>query len=107
MASTAAAIDQAANPKSVDESIWWDSFVTLLNDLENAPLSTDLPLSLVEKLKSNHAWFLDTVSLFKPPNQASRFALDSNQVNVGSHRLIVRPELKDVALQVSSCLVGL
>ncbi|XP_010261283.1 PREDICTED: uncharacterized protein LOC104600140 [Nelumbo nucifera] len=104
MASAAAAIDLAATPKSVDESLWWDSFVLLLNDLENAPLSLELPLSLVKKLKNNHSWFLDTVSLFKPPNQTSRAALDSHKVDVGSHRLIIQPQLKDVALHVSSCL---
>ncbi|XP_042495006.1 uncharacterized protein LOC122074223 [Macadamia integrifolia] len=104
MASTAAAIDQAANPKSVDECLWWDSFSLLLTDLENIPLSAEVPASLVKKLKNNHAWFLGSVSLFKPPNQTSRTALDSAQINVGSHRLIVQPELKDVALQASSCL---
>ncbi|MCL7051372.1 hypothetical protein MKW94_008768, partial [Papaver nudicaule] len=59
----------------------------------------------VKKLKNNHVWFLDTVSLFKPPNQNSKAALDCNQINVGSNnKLIVKPELKDVALQVSHCL---
>ncbi|XP_043708822.1 uncharacterized protein LOC122658035 isoform X2 [Telopea speciosissima] len=104
MASTAAAIDQAANPKSVDESLWWDSFSLLLTDLENAPLSAEVPASLVKKLKNNHAWFLGSVSLFKPPNQTSRAALDSAQINVGSHRFIMQPELKDVALHASSYL---
>ncbi|KAJ4965226.1 hypothetical protein NE237_017075 [Protea cynaroides] len=104
MASTAAAIDQAANPKSVDASLWWDSFVLLLNDLENAPLSAEVPASLVKMIKNNHAWLLGSVSLFKTPNQTSRAALDSPQINVGSHRLIVQPELKDVALHASSCL---
>ncbi|OVA06310.1 hypothetical protein BVC80_8889g25 [Macleaya cordata] len=106
MASAAAAIDQAANPKSVDESLWWDSFVNLIDDLENASdiSTTDIPSSLVKKLNSNHAWFLDTVSLFKPQSQKSKAALDSQQVNVGPHRLIVQPELKDIALQLSHCL---
>ncbi|KAI3989451.1 hypothetical protein MKX01_022726 [Papaver californicum] len=106
MASTAAAIDQAANPKSVAESLWWDSFVNLIDELENASdlSTTEIPSSLVKKLKSNHVWFLDTVSLFKPPNQKSKAALDCDQINVGSNKLVVRPELKDVALQVSHCL---
>lgn len=134
MASAAAAIDQAANPKSVDESLWWDSFAVLLNDFENAPLSTAIPHSLVKslrpscfyffilgsrrsvtpsllaqvkKLKNNHARFLETVYFFKPPNQTSRAALDSPQISVGLHRLIVQPELKDIALHVSNCLVSL
>ncbi|KAF5204491.1 nucleoporin [Thalictrum thalictroides] len=107
MATTAAAIDQAANPKSVDESLWWDSFVDLLNELENVCSSSSLsstiviPSSLVKKLKNNHSWFLGTVSLFKPPNHNSKAALDSNQLNVGSHTLISQPELKDLALQLS------
>ncbi|XP_026395785.1 uncharacterized protein LOC113290379 isoform X2 [Papaver somniferum] len=104
MCAKTAAIDQAANPKSVDESLWWDSFANLIDELENASDLSEIPSSLVKKLKSNHVWFLDTVSLFKPPNQKSKTALDCNQINVGSNKLIVRPELKDVALQVSHCL---
>ncbi|XP_058213125.1 uncharacterized protein LOC131325082 isoform X1 [Rhododendron vialii] len=90
--------------KSVDASLWWDSFSLLLTELENASPSSDLPPHLVKKLKDNHAWFLDTVSCFKPPNEKSREALNSRQVNAGSHKLTVEPELKDVALKISSIL---
>lgn len=57
-------------------------------------------------MKDNHTWFLDTVSRFKPPNEKSREALNSRQVNMGSHKLTVQPELKDVALKISSILVS-
>lgn len=33
--------------KTVDASLWWDSFTVLLNKLENVSLSSDLPPSLV------------------------------------------------------------
>lgn len=36
-----------ANIKSVDSSLWWDPFSLLLTELENAPLSSDLPPNLV------------------------------------------------------------
>ncbi|KAJ0974275.1 hypothetical protein J5N97_016240 [Dioscorea zingiberensis] len=104
MASAAAAIDQAAPPKPVEESLWWDSFVTLFEELDAAPLSSDLPNRLVEKLKNNHAWFLSSVSGFRPPSQVSKAALDSPQISIGSHRLSVKPELKEVALRVGACL---
>lgn len=61
----------------------------------------------MKKFKDNHQWFLGTVSLFMPPSKKSREALDSHQVNVGSHQLIVKPELKDAALKISSALVRL
>ncbi|XP_068639968.1 uncharacterized protein [Aristolochia californica] len=93
-----------ATTKTVDKSLWWDSFIVLFNELENAPLSSALPLPLVNKLKSNHAWFLDSLSMFKPPNQASKLALEAEKVSIGSNGLVVRSELKDAALEVSSLL---
>lgn len=93
-----------ASPKSVDASLWWDPFSVLLTELENASLSSDLPPNLVKKLKDNHAWFVDTLSHFKPPNENSREALNSQQVKVGSHQLDIKPELKDKALKISSYL---
>lgn len=104
MASAAAAIDQAASSKTLDESLWWDSFVALFEELDAAPLSSDLPDHLLKKVKSNHAWFLDSVTRFKAPNQASKLAFDSSKLSIGSHRLVVKPELKQAALRVSSCL---
>lgn len=59
----------------------------------------------MKKLDDNHAWFLDSVSLFKKPNEKSRVALDSPQVKVGSHTLSIQPELKVKALKFSSYLV--
>ncbi|XP_062019836.1 uncharacterized protein LOC133736387 isoform X1 [Rosa rugosa] len=88
----------------VDASLWWDPFSLLLTDLENAPLSDDLPPNLVKKLKANHAWFVDTVFLFKPPSEKSKAALDSQLVKIGSHQLDIKPELKDKALTISSYL---
>lgn len=55
-------------------------------------------------MKSNRSWFLDSVARFKPPSPASRLALDSPQISVGSRQLLVKPELKEAALRVSSCL---
>lgn len=57
------------------------------------------------KLKDNRAWFLDTVSQFKPPAQQSREALDSPRVKIGPHELSIQPKLKDTALRISSILV--
>ncbi|KAF3434642.1 hypothetical protein FNV43_RR21727 [Rhamnella rubrinervis] len=93
-----------ANSKSVDPSLWWDPFSLLLTELENAPLSSDLPPNLVKKLKGNHSWFVNTLSFFKPPNEKSREALNSQQVKIGSHLLNIQPELKDQALEISSYL---
>jgi nuclear pore complex protein Nup188 len=56
-------------------------------------------------LKDNHAWFVDTVSRFKPPNEKSREALNSQKVEIGSHELTVQSELKEKALHISSYLV--
>ncbi|KAJ7978575.1 Nucleoporin like [Quillaja saponaria] len=93
-----------ADTRSVDASLWWDSFTLLLTELENAPLSSDLPQNLEKKLNDNRAWFVDTVSLFKPANEKSRGALNSQKLQIGSHQLTVQPELKDKALQISSYL---
>ncbi|CAJ1933885.1 unnamed protein product [Sphenostylis stenocarpa] len=91
---------------SVDASLWWDSFAVLLTELENSSLSSDLPPNLVKKLKDNHAWFVDTLSRFKPPNQSSKEALNSKTLKIGSHQLTVQPHLRDKALQISSNLAG-
>lgn len=85
----------------VDSSLWWDPFASILSDLENVSLSSDLHPNLVKKLKENHAWFVDTMSLFKPPNQKSKEALNSQKVKIGSHELNIQPELKEKALQIS------
>lgn len=48
MATAQNADDRALNiVKTVDASLWWDSFTVLLNGLENVSLSSDLPPSLV------------------------------------------------------------
>ncbi|XP_052734506.1 uncharacterized protein LOC108340198 isoform X2 [Vigna angularis] len=94
-----------ADISSVDASLWWDSFTVLLTELENSSLSSDLPPNLAKKLKDNHAWFLDTLSRFKPPNQSSKEALNSKTLKIGSHQLSVQPHLKDKALQISSILL--
>lgn len=61
----------------------------------------------VKKLDDNRAWFLDTVSLFKKPNEKSRAALDSQGIKIGAHTLSIQSELKDKALKLSSYLVCL
>ncbi|KAL9296251.1 hypothetical protein ACSQ67_022147 [Phaseolus vulgaris] len=94
-----------ADISSVDASLWWDSFTVLLAELENSSMSSDLPPNLAKKLKDNHAWFVDTLSRFKPPNQSSKQALNSKTLKIGSHQLTVQPHLKDKALQISSILL--
>ncbi|KAL8137142.1 hypothetical protein V2J09_003143 [Rumex salicifolius] len=96
------ALDQSPNPKPVDASLWFDSFPLLLNELEDVPLSSDIPASLADKLKENHGWFLDTLTRFKPPSQASREALNSPQITVGSQTLSVNSEFRGLALNLSS-----
>ncbi|CAL1353161.1 unnamed protein product [Linum trigynum] len=92
-----------SNQKSVDSSLWWDSFSSLLGELENASLSSDLPPQLAAKLKQNHGWFVETVSRFKPPNASSKEALNADKLKIGSHELSIKPQLKDKALRISSC----
>uniref|UniRef100_A0A1D1YTL0 Nucleoporin NUP188 n=1 Tax=Anthurium amnicola TaxID=1678845 RepID=A0A1D1YTL0_9ARAE len=104
MASATDGVEQAAQAKPVDESLWWDSFVLILEQLENASSSPDISSSLVKKLKSNHAWFLDSLSRFKPPNATSRLALDSPEISFGQKSLRVKLELREIALLVSSSL---
>ncbi|XP_074569458.1 uncharacterized protein LOC141826101 [Curcuma longa] len=91
----------AASPKHVDESLWWDSFVGLFGELDKVPPSKDPPDHLVENLKRHRAWFLNSIAYFKPPDQTSRLALDSPELAVGSHRLLVKSELRKDALRVS------
>ncbi|CAH8273756.1 unnamed protein product [Arabidopsis lyrata] len=93
-----------ANPKSVDSSLWWDPFDSLLTDLENASLSDDLPQPIAKKLEENHAWFLGTLSMFKPPSEKSKEALNSDVVKIKEHQLVIKPQLKDKALRISSHL---
>ncbi|XP_030450648.2 uncharacterized protein LOC115672831 isoform X2 [Syzygium oleosum] len=95
-----------ATAKSVDASLWWDPFSSLLAELEDAPLSADLPPPLVKKLEENRGWFLGTVLLFRPPNAKSKEALASSQqqLKIGPHELTVKPESRDKALAVSSFL---
>ncbi|KAL9691487.1 hypothetical protein QQ045_011911 [Rhodiola kirilowii] len=92
------------NSKTVDSTLWWDSFATLLSELENVPVTEDLPPKLLEKVKDNHEWLLDTVTRFKPPSQSSKEALKAQKVKIGSHELKVQPELRDMALQISELL---
>nr|GMD09812.1 nuclear pore complex protein Nup188 [Ipomoea batatas] len=105
MATTPNTKDEASNTiKVVDSSLWWDSFSVLLTELENISLSSDITSSLERKLKENHPWFLDAKSLFKPPNQKSREALDASAVKIDSRQITIRPELKETALKISSIL---
>ncbi|CAN4119730.1 unnamed protein product [Withania somnifera] len=94
----------ATTAVTVDASLWWDPFTHLLDELEAVSISQDLPPSLEKKIKDNHAWFLDTTSLFKPPNHKSREALDASQLKIGLHHITVEPDKKEVALNISSSL---
>lgn len=61
----------------------------------------------VEELKAHHGWLLNTLEFFKEPNESSKNALSSSRVDVGSHSLDIKPELREIALQVSTHLVCL
>ncbi|CAN8276683.1 unnamed protein product [Cochlearia groenlandica] len=93
-----------ANPKSVDPSLWWDPFTSLLNELENASLYDEISQQIAKKLDNNHAWFVGSLSMFKPPNVKSKEALDSDVVKLKEHSLVIKPDLKEKALRISSCL---
>ncbi|KAI4376104.1 hypothetical protein MLD38_013897 [Melastoma candidum] len=85
---------------TLDASLWWDPFPSLLAQLEQLTPSSDL----VDKLKENSAWFLQTVSFFRPPSNISRNALLSDRLKVGSHEFVAKPELRVKALDISSFL---
>ncbi|KAK4341215.1 hypothetical protein RND71_039716 [Anisodus tanguticus] len=57
-----------------------------------------------KKIKENHAWFVDTVSLFKPPNQKSGEALDASRLKTGLHQITVETDKKEAALKITSAL---
>ncbi|XP_073292764.1 uncharacterized protein [Primulina huaijiensis] len=90
-----------SSTKTVDASLWWDPFSSLLTELESSTLPSQ---SLEKKLKDNHAWFLCSISQFKQPNQKSREALDSRSVKIGSHELNINPKLKDIACKISAVM---
>ncbi|KAJ8530971.1 hypothetical protein K7X08_025702 [Anisodus acutangulus] len=89
---------------TVDASLWWDPFTHLLVELESVSLSSDVPPPPEKKIKENHAWFVDTVSLFKPPNQKSREALDASRLKTGLHQITVETDKKELALKITSAL---
>ncbi|GJX61656.1 hypothetical protein Tco_0294556 [Tanacetum coccineum] len=89
---------------TVDSSLWWDPFTDLLTDLENLSPSSQLPISLENKLRENHLWLLNSVSMFKLPNPKSRGALDSKQVKIGSRTLTIDSKFTELALKISSSL---
>ncbi|KAL6854344.1 hypothetical protein ACP4OV_019247 [Aristida adscensionis] len=99
----AAATATATGTKTVSASLWWDSFVTLSDDLDRAAAGA-VPDALAKRIKSQHAWLRGSVSMFGKPNEVSRAALDAGEVAVGEHRLAVKPGLKGAALRVSKCL---
>ena len=59
----------------------------------------------VENLKGHHGWLLNTLAFFKAPNATSKAALSTSRVDIGSHSMEIKPELRDIALQVSAHLV--
>lgn len=64
-----------------------------------------LIFSQEKKIKENHAWFLDTVSLFKLPNLKSREALDASRLKIGVRQITVETDKKEAALKISFALV--
>lgn len=60
----------------------------------------------VDKLDRHGAWLLKSVTMFKSPNQASRLALEGGVVGLGLKRIEVRPELKELALELSRIAVS-
>uniref|UniRef100_A0A1J3H018 Nucleoporin NUP188-like protein n=1 Tax=Noccaea caerulescens TaxID=107243 RepID=A0A1J3H018_NOCCA len=93
-----------ANTKSVDPYLWWDPFGSLITELESASLTDDLPQSIAKKLEENHAWFVGTLSMFKSPSAKSKEALNSGVVKIKEHQLVIKPQLKEKALRISSYL---
>lgn len=58
-------------------------------------------------MEENRAWFVNTVTMFKPASGKSKDALDSDVVKIKEHhRLVIKPDLKEKALRISSYLVG-
>jgi hypothetical protein len=63
-----------ADTTTVDASLWWDSFTLLLTELENASLSSDLPLYLVNfhsfhtfsTLRFNLCIYINRFVVFRP-----------------------------------------
>lgn len=109
MASVAAAIDEAAGPRHVDESLWWDdSFVYLLHNLETiysaAPPNTEAVDGLLQNLREHHGWLLNLLAFFKLPNSNSRSAVNCPRIIIGKHNIEIKSELRDMALQLSSFL---
>ncbi|KAH9325906.1 hypothetical protein KI387_006084, partial [Taxus chinensis] len=102
MASVAAAIEQAAGPKRVDESLWWDSFLSLFNQLQQQQ-SFSSP-DLLMKLGKQHGCLLNLLSIFKLPNANSRSAIICPRIIIGEHNIEIKPELRNVVLQLSSSL---
>ncbi|KAE8685069.1 hypothetical protein F3Y22_tig00111101pilonHSYRG00065 [Hibiscus syriacus] len=95
----------SAIAKSVDHSLWWEPFSSLLTNLENTSPSDDLPKTLAKKLKENQYWFMEMVSRFKLPNEKSKEALaTSQQIKIGPHELTIKLDFRDKVLQVSSYL---
>ncbi|CAN8320535.1 unnamed protein product [Cochlearia groenlandica] len=90
-----------ANPKFVDPSLWWDPFTSLLTELENASLSDDISQHILD---DNNAWFVGTLSVFKPQSVKSKEALNFDIVKVKEHSLAIKPDFKEKALRISSCL---
>ncbi|GER50288.1 hypothetical protein STAS_27578 [Striga asiatica] len=100
-----AAEKSSAAATTADAGLWWDPFSAFLAELENASISSEIPRDLENKVRDNHAWFLDTTAKFRPPSQKSKEALDSRSIKIGPHEFNVHLELKQAALKISSALV--
>lgn len=82
-------------PKTVDSLLRSDSFTAILTDLENASPSLYFSLFRLQfkfyfvlqakKLEENHAWLVETLSLFEKPNAASRVALNQEKIKAVSN----------------------
>lgn len=93
-----------SSSKTVDSSLYFDSFVTLFEELDGASLDEDLSDHLVKRVRKNHGWFLDSVSRFRKPSAESKLALDSKEIVIGDCKFEVRKEIKEASFRVSQCL---
>ncbi|CAM6095025.1 unnamed protein product [Calypogeia fissa] len=67
--------------------------------------TSDRETLLAERVVAHHGWLLKTLTQFKPPSSASRAALDSPRVAVGTGRILkIASNLKDLAIRVSALL---
>lgn len=88
--------------------LWWPPFGRLYNQLSSCKLepSAASAEALQASLKEYDRWLSSGVSGFKPPNEKSRKALESEaSLTIGDKKMPVDPALRLPAMEVSRCLV--